>query len=98
MYIKTSSFTRASIFVFNKMSEADKPVKSVRKQQFPNEEGQLLEQFLIYKNRRSGYVTELTKLINKIKTCLENNDYSKLEDYDNRLEKIITKVHYVTTK
>ena len=29
---------------------------------------------------------------------MENNDYSKLEDYDNRLEKIITKVRRVTTK
>ena len=81
------------------MSETEKPQrKSVRKRQFPNEEGQLSEQFLIYKNRRSGYVSELTKLINKIKTCWENNDYSKLEDYDNRLEKIITKVRRVTTK
>ena len=37
------------------MSEPDKPLrKSVRKQQFPNEESQLSEQFLIYKNSRSG--------------------------------------------
>ena len=80
------------------MREIDKPLrKSVRKQQFPNEE-QLSEQFLIYKNRRSGYVSELTKLIKKIKTSLENKDYSKLGDYDNRLENIITKVRRVTTK
>ena len=80
------------------MSEIDKPLrKSVRKRQFPNEE-QLSEQFLIYKNRRSGYVSELTKLIKKIKTSLENKDYSKLGDYDNRLENIITKVRRVTTK
>ena len=49
------------------MSEIDKPLrKSVRKRQFPNEE-QLSEQFLIYKNRRSGYVSELTKLIESLK-------------------------------
>ena len=29
---------------------------------------------------------------------MENNDYSKLEDYDNRLVKIITKVRRITTK
>ena len=29
---------------------------------------------------------------------MENNDYSKLGDYDNRLEKIITKVRRITTK
>ena len=96
-----SSFTWTflqGIFVFNKMSEIDKPLrKSVRKRQFPNEE-QLSEQFLIYKNRRSGYVSELTKLIKKIKTSLENKDYSKLGDYDNRLANIITKVRRVTTK
>ena len=52
------------------MGETDKPpMKSIRKQQFPTEESQLSEQFLIYKNRLSGYVSELTKLI-KIKTCL----------------------------
>ena len=74
------------------MSERDKPVrKRVRKREFANEEGQLAGQFLIYESTRSGYVNQLTKLINKIKTCLENNDYSKLGDYDNRLEKIITK-------
>ena len=34
------------------MSDRDKPLtKNVRKQQFQNKEGQLLEQFLIYKNR-----------------------------------------------
>ena len=71
------------------MSETDKPLrKSVRKRQFPNEESQLSEQFLIDESRRSGYVSELTKLINRIKTCLENKDYSKLGDYDNRLENI----------
>ena len=81
------------------MSETDNPLrKSVRKRQFPNEESQLSEQFLIYKNRRSGYVSKLTKLINKLKTCLENKDYSKLGDYDNRLEDINTKVRRVTTK
>ena len=81
------------------MSETDKPRrKCLRKQQFPNGESQLLEQFLIYKIRRSGYVSELTKLINKTKTCLENKDYSKLADYDNRLENIIAKVPHVTTK
>ena len=53
---------------------------------------------MIYKNRRSGYVSELTKVINKIKTCWENNDYSKLGDCDNRLEKIITRVRRVTTQ
>ena len=81
------------------MSETDKRLrKNVRKRQFPNEESQLSEQFLIYRNRRSGYVSELTKLMNKIKTCLENKDYSKLGDYDNRLENIITKLRRVTTK
>ena len=71
------------------MSETDKPLrKSARKRQFPNEESQLSEQFLIDESRRSGYVSELTKLINRIKTCLENKDYSKLEDYDNSLENI----------
>ena len=81
------------------MSETDNPLrKSVRKRQFPNEESQLSEQFLIYKNRRSSYVSKLAKLINKLKTCLENKDYSKLGDYDNRLEDIITKVRRVTTK
>ena len=81
------------------MSETDKPQrKSVRKRQFPNEESQLSEQFLIYKDRRSSYITELTKLINKIKTCLENKHYSKLGDYDNLLESVITKVCRVTTK
>ena len=88
-----------NIFVFNEISETDKPLrKSVRKRQFPNEESQLSEQFLIYKNRRSRCVSESTKLNNKIKTCLQNNDYSKLEDYDNRLVKMITKVRRVTTK
>lgn len=29
---------------------------------------------------------------------MEKNDYSKLRDYDNRLEKIITKVCRITTK
>ena len=81
------------------MSETDKRLrKNVRKRQFPNEESQLSEQFLIYRNRCSGYVSELTKLMNKIKTCLENKDYSKLGDYDIRLENIITKLHRVTTK
>ena len=81
------------------MSETDKRLrKNVRKRQFPNEESQLSEQFLIYRNRRSSYVSELTKLMNKIKTCLENKDYSKLGDYDNRLENIITKLRRVTTK
>ena len=81
------------------MSETDKRLrKNVRKRQFPNEESQLSEQFLIYRNRRSGYVSELTKLMNKIKTCLENKDYSKLGDYDIRLENIITKLRRVTTK
>ena len=81
------------------MNETDKPLrKSVRKRKFPNGESQLSEQFLIYKNRRSGYVSKLTKLINKLKTCLENKDYSKLGDYDNRLEDINTKVRRVTTK
>ena len=71
------------------MSETDKPLrKSARKRQFPNEKSQLSEQFLIDESRRSGYVSELTKLINRIKTCLENKDYSKLGDYDNRLENI----------
>ena len=71
------------------MSETDKPLReSARKWQFPNEESQLSEQFLIDESRRSGYVSELTKLINRIKTCLENKDYSKLGDYDNRLENI----------
>ena len=83
------------------MSERDKPLrKSVRKRQFPDEESQLSEQFLIYKHRRSRYVLrsrELTKLSNKITICLANNDYSKLEDYDNRLEKVITKLCRVTT-
>ena len=81
------------------MSETDKRLrKNVRKRQFPNEESQLSEQFLIYRNRRSGYVSELTKLMNKITTCLENKDYSKLGDYDIRLENIITKLRRVTTK
>ena len=81
------------------MSEIDKPLrKSAREQQFPNEESQLSEQFFIYKNRRSGYVSELTKVINKIKICLENNEYLKLGDYDNCLEKIITKVCHITLK
>ena len=83
------------------MSETDNPLRkseNFKKRQFPNEESQLSEQFLIYKNRRSGYVSKLTKLINKLKTCLENKDYSKLGDYDNRLEDIMTKVRRVTTK
>ena len=81
------------------MSEIDKSLsKSVRKRQFPNGESQLSEQFLIYKNRRSGYVSELKKLINKINTCLEFKDYSKLGGYDNRLENRITKIRRVTTK
>ena len=50
------------------------------------------------RNKCSGYVSELAELINKIKTCLENKDYSKLGDYDNHLENIITKVCCVTTK
>ena len=72
------------------MNKTDKPLrKSVRKRQFPNEE---------MRNKCSGYVSELTELINKIETCLENKDYSKLGDYDNHLENIITKVRCVTTK
>ena len=72
------------------MNKTDKPLrKSVRKRQFPNEE---------MRNKCSGYVSELTKLINKIKTCLENKDYSKLGDYGNDLKNIITKVRCVTTK
>ena len=81
------------------MSKTDKLLsKNVRKRQFPNKEGQLSEQFLIYKNIRSGYVSELTKLINEIKTSLEKNDHPKLGDYDNRVQKIITKVRRITTQ
>ena len=42
--------------------------------------------------------TLVTKLIDKIKTCLKNNDYLKLGDNDNCLERIITKVPRVTTQ
>ena len=72
--------------------------KSARKRKLPNGETQLSEQFLIYRNRRSGYVSELTKLIYKIKTCWEFKDYSKLRGYGNRLENRITKIRRATTK
>ena len=69
-----------SIFVLSKMSETDKPKwRNVRKQQFQNEEGQLSEQFLIYKNQRSRYISELTKLINKTKTCSEKTQNKRLQ-------------------
>ena len=38
----------------------------------------------------------MTELINKIKTCLETNKYSKLGDYDNRVGNAITKTRGVT--
>ena len=76
------------------MSETDKPLrKSTRKWQCPNEESQLSEQFLIYRNRRSGYVSELIKLING-----NWNMFGKQGDYENCSENIITKFHCVTTK
>ena len=81
------------------MSETGKPLrKDLRKRQFPSGESQLSEQFLIYKDRRSRYVSELTKLINKIKTCLANKGFSKLADYDNPFENITNKVHRDTAK
>ena len=45
------------------MSETGKLLrKDLRKRQFPSGESQLSEQFLIYKDRRSGYVSELKKI------------------------------------
>ena len=49
---------------------------SDRKRQIPIEEIQLSEQFLIYKNRRSGYVSELAKLITKAKVCRDKKKHS----------------------
>ena len=42
-----------------------------------------------------GYVSKLTKWINKIEICLGNNSNSKLGDYNNRLRKIISNVYGV---
>lgn len=79
------------------MSKANNSLRwSVRKRQIPNAKGKLSEQFSIYKNWHSGYVGEMTELINKIKTCLETNKYSKLGDYDNRVGNAITKTRGVT--
>ena len=53
---------------------------------------------MLYKRKRSGYVAELTKTINKIEKCLVNNNDSKISNYEKRLEETIRKIRNVTTK
>ena len=72
--------------------------KSVRKLELPNEEGHLSEQFLAYKWKRSVYVSELTKAINKIKEYLNKNELSKTDRYTNCLDLIIDKIRRVSSK
>ena len=84
----------------NRMSEFEKAKsqRSVRKREFQNEEGYKNEKFLVYTRKRSGYVSQLTKLINKIKECLKSNKHSKLDNYNDQLDNIIVKIRNVTTK
>ena len=45
-----------------------------------------LNKFLAYKRKRSGYMSELTKVINKIKEYLNKNELSKIDSHNNRLD------------
>ena len=72
--------------------------RTVRTREFPDEEGYLTEKVLKYKKRRSDYVGQLTKAINKIEKCFSKNDLSKLKKYDNSLDDIIGKIRYLTTE
>ena len=51
-----------------------------------------------YQKKRSGYVGQLTKTINKIEQCFSKNNFSKLEEYGNSLDEIIVKVRNATTQ
>ena len=51
-----------------------------------------------YKKKRSGYVGQLTKAINKIEKCFSKNDLSKVKEECNSLDEIIAKNCYVTTE
>ena len=70
------------------------PRRSVWKRELPNEEGQ----FLAYNRKRSGYVSKLTKAINKIKECLNKNELSKIDSYNNCLDHIVDKICRVLPK
>ena len=81
------------------MSDPEKALKrSFRRRQIPNDEGYLSEKLLLYKRKRCGYVGELTKTIDKIEKCLVNNDDSKINNYEKRLEETISKIYNITTK
>ena len=71
--------------------------RTVKIREFPDE-GYLAEKALKYKKKRSGYVGQLTKFINKIEKCFSKNHLSKLEKYHNSLDDIIGKTRFVTTE
>ena len=57
-----------------------------------------LNKFLAYKRKRSGYMSELTKVINKIKEYLNKNQLSKIDSHNNRLDLIIEKICPASSK
>ena len=71
--------------------------RTVKIREFPDE-GYLAEKALKYKKKRSGYVGQLTKAINKIEKYFSKNHLTKLEKHDNSLDDIIGKIRFVTTE
>ena len=94
LYVRPNTFFK----VFCKMSYLEKSFKRTGKSREFADEGYLAEKVLKYKKKRSGYVGQLTKAINKIEKCFSKNDLSKLKKYDNSLDYIIGKIRYVTTE
>ena len=53
---------------------------------------------MAYERKRSGYVRELIKAINKIKEYLNKNELSKIDSYNNHLDLIIDKIRRASSK
>ena len=68
------------------------PRRSVWKRELP------IEEFLASNRKRSGYVSKLTKAINKIKEYLNKNELSKIDSYNNCLDLIVDKICRVLPK
>ena len=50
---------------------------------------QLYKKVLKYKKKRSGYIGQLSKAVNKIEKCFSKSDFSKIKKYDNSLDEIM---------
>ena len=72
--------------------------RTIKTREHSHVEGYLSENIFKYKKKRSSYVGQLTKTIQKIKDSLDSENIAKLKEYNLRLNEIMINMRHVTAK